>query len=120
MTDCSVPKLTKWPFLLGDVLLLGLATCIVWRVEGPLSVWPMLICLLAVAVGAWMCMFPFLREYEARLKLAEGDALTTAVAQIQNLESIKSRIVDATSHWQSLQESAGKTMQSAREISERM
>lgn len=120
MTDRPEPKLTKLPFLLSDLILLALAAWIAWRADGPAGLWPMVICFGAVALGAWLCAIPFLREYDARIKFAETEALTTAVAQIQNLESIKSRIVDATSHWQAIQETSAKTLQSAREVSERM
>ncbi len=120
MNDRSEPKLAKWPFLLGDVILVGLAAWVALGSSGPTGLWPMVVCFGAVALGAWLCATPFLREYDARLRFAEADALTTAVVQIQHLESIKSRIVDATSHWQAIQESAAKTLQNAQEISQRM
>jgi molecular chaperone GrpE (heat shock protein) len=120
MIDRSPPQLPKWPFLLGDLILLGLASWIAFRSGGPAGLWPQAICLGAVALGAWLCVIPFLREYDARLKFAEAEALTNAVAQIQNLESVKARIVDATAQWQGIQEAAGRTMQSAREVAEQM
>jgi molecular chaperone GrpE (heat shock protein) len=119
MTERSEPKLPKWPFLVSDAALLALALWTSARV-GAAGLWPLLLCFAAVALGAWLCIIPFLREYSARLKFAEADALTSAVAQMQNLENIKSRIVEATGRWQGIQDTVNKTLHSAREVSERM
>src|ERR1700686_985752 len=103
------PKLSKLPFYLGDGLLFGAAWFIYFQSKIPMGVWQIFFVVLCVAGGAWLAIMPFLLEYRLAMKLAETDALTSAVSQIQNLESVAAQIGAATSQWHSLQEEAGKT-----------
>ena len=75
MIERTPPKLVKWPFLLSDLLLLALAAWIAFRHEPSIGLWSMALCLIAVALGAWLCAMPFLREYAAMLAFAEADTL---------------------------------------------
>jgi molecular chaperone GrpE (heat shock protein) len=67
---------------------------------------------------------PFVLQYRAFLKIIEVNALSTAVEQIQNLETVSAQISAATNQWAAVQESVGgeaaKTSAAAREIAERM
>ena len=120
MTESIAPKLAKWPFLLGDLCLLALAGFTIYRTGWPLGIWPLGFCFAAVALGAWMSILPFLREYHASLKLAEATTLSTAVAQLQNIEQIKNQIANATSQWQFVQDESKKTVAASKEIADRM
>jgi molecular chaperone GrpE (heat shock protein) len=120
MTDQTEPKLPKWPFYLGDSLLLGAAWFICCRSNLPLGHWETALAVLCVGAGALVCVAPFLLEYRAQVKLAEARGLTTVMAQMQNLASIAGQISGATDRWQEAQEQADKTAAGAREIAERM
>jgi molecular chaperone GrpE (heat shock protein) len=72
------------------------------------------------AIGAWLCVLPFLVEYRAELAFAEADALTTAVDQIKNLQTLSNQISFATAQWQLVQEQSAKTLISAKEMAEQM
>jgi molecular chaperone GrpE (heat shock protein) len=120
MSDSTEPRLPKWPFYLGDGLLLGAAYFICSRTPVPLGFWQVGLAVLCVAVGAILCVAPYLSEYRAGVKLAEARGLVTVVAQIQNLERIAGQISGATGKWQEAQEQADKTAAAARDISERM
>lgn len=120
MTDTIAPKLSKWPFLLGDVLLLGTACFIGYQCRFVLGHWEMCFIVLCVVGGALLGSAPFYVEYEALVKVAEAGALNTAVAQLKNLEGIANQISGATAKWQDAHEQAGKTATTAREIAERM
>ena len=120
MTDTIAPKLSKWPFLLGDVLLLGTACFIGYQCRFVLGHWEMCFIVLCVVGGALLGIAPFYVEYEALVKVAEAGALNTAVAQLKNLEGIANQISGATAKWQDAHEQAGKTATTAREIAERM
>jgi molecular chaperone GrpE (heat shock protein) len=120
MSDWTEPKLPKWPFYLGDGLLLGTAYFICGRSNLPLGHWATALAVLCVGAGALVCVAPFLLEYRAQVKLAEARGLTTFAAQMQNLESIAGQISGATGRWQEAQDQAEKTAASAREITERM
>ncbi len=116
----QAPKLSKWPFLLGDCLLAGLAAVIVLRSPAPLNVWHGALCLIATIAGAFFCAWPFVREHQAALRLCEADALASTVAQIENLAEIKNHITGATAQWSAVRDESNQTVAAAREISERM
>ena len=120
MTERSVPKLSKWPFYFCDLLLLLLAAWIVYHYPHPLGLWPLFFLVLSVLAGGWFGVLPFLAEYRAALKFAESDELTSALSQIENLQSISDQIRLATAQWQSIQEQSGQTAGAAREVAERM
>lgn len=120
MTERTAPKLMKWPFLIGDLLLVGFAVLLVFQAGKALDLWQNVLCIICVGTGAWLGVTPFLREYDATVKLLETDALTTASAQIQNLELVASQIAGATAQWQTVQEHSARTVQASKEIAERM
>jgi molecular chaperone GrpE (heat shock protein) len=120
MSDAIAPKLSKWPFFLGDALLLGTAVFIGYQSKFVLGHWEMCFVVLCVAGGALLGVVPFLLEYEALAKVAEAGALNTAVAELKNLQAIADQISGATGKWQEAQEQADKTVAGAREIAERM
>jgi molecular chaperone GrpE (heat shock protein) len=118
MRDPIAPTLPKWPFYLGDALLLGLAYFI-YHQNRP-GHWELGLAVLCVALGALLAVTPFILEYRAALKLAESTALTTAVTQMENLETLAAQIGGATSRWQEVQGQADKTAAGARELADRM
>src|ERR1043166_1663238 len=120
MTEPVPPKVSKWPFYLGDLLLLALAVVILCKSADPLRAVPLFFIVVSVASGGWLCVTPFLADHRAALKLAESGSLTTAVEQIRNVAAVSEKIVMATAQWQILQEQAGKSAAAAREIGERM
>jgi molecular chaperone GrpE (heat shock protein) len=120
MRNLTEPQLAKWPFFLGDVLLLGAAWFIASQTKMPMGVWQMLFVIFCVAGGAWLAIMPFLFEYHLAMKLAEARALTSVAAQMKNLEGLSAQIQNATGQWQTVQEHSDKTAASAREIADRM
>jgi molecular chaperone GrpE (heat shock protein) len=120
MSDLNAPKLAKWPFFLGDALLLGIAGFIGYQSKFALGHWELCFVILCVVGGALLGIAPFLLEYDALVKLTEANALTTVVSQLHNLEGIAAQISGATSRWQDAQDQADKTARSAREIADRM
>jgi molecular chaperone GrpE (heat shock protein) len=120
MNDLKAPKLTKWPFFLGDALLVGMAGFIVYQSKFALGHWELCFVVLCVAGGAVLSIAPFLLEYEALVKMAEAGSLTTVVSQMGNLQGIAGQISGATGRWQEAQDAAEKTANTAKEIAERM
>lgn len=118
MTERTVPKLSKWPFLLGDFLLVAVAAAIVFRSETPFDIWEIAACVVSVALGAWLCVTPFLKEYHTASQLAENNGLADTLAQIQNLERVGAQIATATSQWQNVQEQSAKTANAAKEMAD--
>jgi molecular chaperone GrpE len=120
MSNHNSPALPKWPFFIGDFVLICFAGLIVYQTELPLSLWQTVLVLAAVSLGAWLGVFPFVREHQAALKFSEANALATTVAQIKNLDQIKTQISNATNHWQGIQEQSSQAIAAAREIGDRM
>jgi molecular chaperone GrpE (heat shock protein) len=120
MSDSIAPKLPKWPFFLGDALLLGVACLITYQGKSTLGHWELGLVVLCVAGGALSGIAPFLLEYNALVKATQAGALTSAVAQLRNLEALAAQISGATGRWQDAQDAADQTTRAAREIAERM
>ncbi len=120
MSDLMTPRLNKLPFWVADVLLLTAAVCLVVFGGRPLEAWAMLAVTLCVALGGWMAILPFLREYDAAVGLAGHDRLQDATGKITQLEDVAGRIASATSQWQQVQDRAQQTAQLAQEIADRL
>src|SRR5437867_3103445 len=120
MHERTVLKVTKWPFLLGDLLFVVLAGAIISLSNHPIGLWQTLVCLACVGAGAWLGVMPFMQEHGADLKLAETKTLANSVAQIQNLQQIANQIGHATSQWQAIQEHANSTCTTAQGIVEKV
>jgi len=118
MVETNGPRLAKWPFWLGDVLLLAAAGWMAFRPGPGWEVWQMAMLTACVALGAWLAVTPFLVEFRAAVRFAEGDRLRDTVEQIRALSAVGDQVAAATARWQSVQESADKTAKTAREISD--
>ena len=74
----------------------------------------------AVAFGALLCVIPFVLEYRASVRLTEAEALLTNAVQMKNLEQLTNQVGAATAQWQTVQEHATSTANTAKQIAERM
>src|SRR2546430_2725866 len=120
MREPTQPNIHKWPFLLGDALLVGTAWFIYFQSKLPMGAWQIFFVVLCIAAGAWLGIMPFLLEYRLTIKLAETRTLATTVGQIQNVERVAGEISAATSQWQSIQEQAQKTAAGSEALVARM
>jgi molecular chaperone GrpE (heat shock protein) len=120
MGDATSWKIPKWPFLLGDALLLGFAYFIIWKSAHPISEGETTACLAAAALGALLGVAPFVFDYRAVLKLVDVNALGEVAGKIQDLERLAAQINAATNEWTNVQLQAEKTSTGAKEIADRM
>jgi molecular chaperone GrpE (heat shock protein) len=120
MRDQTEPKLPKWPFFVGDILLVGVGGMIYSKSNLPLSGWQVGSIVFCVAAGASLAILPFLLEYRLVTKVAEAAALTEVVDQIKGLQTIAEQIAGATARWQSVQEVADRVASTSKAIAERM
>lgn len=116
----EAPKLVKWPFLLGDALLVAFACFILKTASWPLSRWEIAAVAPCFGIGAWLAILPFLREHKAAVKLWEQTNLVEAAQQLEQLVTVANQISAATTHWQSVQDSAAKTVAASDELARRM
>ncbi len=120
MNDRPAPRLNKWPFLIADLALVGVAIWLVTHYPHPLAPWAGALVAACVALAALLAVWPFRLEYETEVKLLESDRLTDAAEAIRNLDDVGGQIRQATSQWQGVQEHAGRTTQAAKEIADRI
>lgn len=120
MQDSIAPRLAKWPFFTGNVVLFALAWFTVHQSRRPMGSVEVFACLACVALGAFFSIWPYIIEYRSAAKLVETGALTSVISQIQNLEQVAARVDGATAKWTTVQESADKTARQANEIAQKM
>ena len=120
MNDSSAPRLAKWRFILCSIILLALAAFLCLHGRTRISGWEVLAVVICTGAGSAFSIWPFLVEYRSAEKLVETAALTSVVAQVQNIEQIAAQIGGATARWQSVQDSADKTARQAKEITEKI
>lgn len=120
MHDTPRPEIIKWPFLLGDVLLVAVGGLIFWRSSLPVGIWEAALIVVSVGAGAVLAILPFVLDYRVVARASEAEVLTDAVEQIRNLETIAQQITGATARWQSVQEVADRVAGTSKAIAERM
>ena len=114
------PRLAKWPFFIGDAVLLLMACWIYGHGKWPMGASEIFLYVVAVALGALLGVTPFLLEYWAAVRLAEAADFATTATQLQNLDRIASHINGATAQWQQVQAESVKTICATKEIADRM
>ena len=120
MNDRRLPAVQKWPFFVADLLLLSLAFWLVAHYPHPIPTWAAVLVTGCVVVAAVLATLPYRLEYQALSRVAEGDGLSNAVTQIQNMETVAETIRLATSQWQGVQEHSARTVSAAKEIGDRL
>jgi molecular chaperone GrpE (heat shock protein) len=120
MNNPTEIKLPKWPFFLGDAVLLGLAYFMYLNVKLPLGRWECVLFALTASLGAMLAVLPFLLEFRAAARMVETGAMVSTISQIQNLEELAGHITSATSQWQAVQEHSTGAVNAAKEIAGKM
>ena len=110
----------KWPFLLGDALLLAAAYFLVQHAPHPIGRWEIITASACVALGAVLGALPFILDYRAIVRVIEAGALGSIGEKIQNLETLAAQISSATNEWLNVQTQAEKISNGANEIAEKM
>ncbi len=119
MTPTSAPRISKLPFIFGDLLLVISAAWMALYGQS-LGPWQYAGVIVAVALGAWLAAWPFVLEFRALAKLTESSELADATAKIKDLDKVAHAIASATIEWQHLQQSSTQTVTAVEHIAERM
>lgn len=121
MSNPTEIKVPKWPFFLGDAVILGVAYFFhSLQGKGPMSYLEAYFLLFCGIVGAAFAVTPYFLEYRAAVKLTETGAMVSTLAQIQNLEDVARNITSATAQWQGVQEHSKGAITAAKEIGNKM
>jgi len=110
----------KWPFLLGDALLLALAYIIQRESPHPIDQTVIAAVTGCVALGAIIAVLPYILDYRVVGKSIEADALGSVAEKLQNLEKVAAQIKAATNEWVNAQTQAEKTAAGAKQVYEKM
>ena len=120
MSDSPVPKMQKWPFLIGDVIAL-IACYVIYNMGGEtFETGKAFACVACVVFGAVFAAYPFIQEYRLNARFAEADQLAQVTEFMGKLEKVKNGVTVATAHLETAQDYSEKTIESSREIAERM
>ncbi len=103
MNDSKHWTVPKWPFLLGDALLLTAAYFFIQLAPRPVDRWEIVTAAACVALGAVLGAMPFILDYRAIVKVIEAGALGSIGEKIQNLEKLAAQISAATAEWTNAQ-----------------
>ncbi len=110
MQDAKVKtKLPKWPFLLGDILLLLAAYLVYKQSPRPMGLGHMGLEVLCFGMAACLGVVPFLTEYWAEIKLAGGGNRNSNPEQLRRLDGMLAQMTETARSLQRLQEEASKT-----------
>ena len=120
MNDSKHWTVPKWPFLLGDALLLATAYFLIQQAPHPIGRWEIITASACVALGAVLGAMPFILDYRAIVKVIEAGALGSIAEKIQNLEKLAAQISSATNEWLNVQMQAEKISNGAKEIADHM
>lgn len=115
----SVPRISKLPFICGDVLLVACAAWIAIYGHG-LGLWQYVATVAAITIGAWIAVWPFVLEFGAATKLAESQALVSVTDKLHDLDKVSASIARAVAELQQVQQSATQTVTASQHIAEQM
>jgi molecular chaperone GrpE (heat shock protein) len=120
MFNSSPPKLSKWPFFLGDLVLFGCAFFVFFQSVHPMGPWQIGFVVFCVAGSACLALLPFLLEYRVLAKMAEANAALNALNQFKNLEAIAAQLNSACSQSELTHSKTESSLKAANDLSERM
>ena len=120
MSESKAPKIPKWPFIAGDVVLLLTAFLLLSKIEGEFGLLEAFWCLLCVGGGAWIMVLPFLKEFQAETDLTEVKELSASIEKVDSLELLLKRVENATEQWLHVEDRANEINVISKEISDKM
>jgi molecular chaperone GrpE (heat shock protein) len=120
VNDSKLWKTSKWPFLLGDALLLAVAYFFIQTTPHPIGQSEIILVSACVALGAILGCLPFIFDYRVAAKVVEGAALGSIAEKIRDLEKLAAQISAATNEWSNAQTQAETTSAGAKEIADGM
>ena len=119
-TSFAQLKVPKWPFILGQILLLGLAYYIVRHAQHPISNSEFVLCFAIAAASALVGAWPFLLDYRIMGRQIDAQALGEVSEKLEHLKTLSAQIISATNEWTNVHTQAERTSTGAKTIADRM
>ncbi|MCF7668711.1 MAG: nucleotide exchange factor GrpE [Verrucomicrobia bacterium] len=120
MKEESVPKLVKWPFFVGDAVLLALACWILYQCSIPAKLWELSAAAVCVFGGAVLAIIPYLKEYRTVSRLTEAAMLEDTTKRFEDVGKVGESISMATAQWQSVEDNCKKAVVSSEQVVNRI
>ena len=92
MKDTPSISLPKWPFYLGDILLVANAFILLFRTDGELSTGAVVGCVASIFLGAVFFVLPYYIEYKDKVKEASKSNNKEVKDLTEQFESLLSRV----------------------------
>ena len=115
----GVPQVKKWPFVVGDLILVGVAGWIFVGSNFQPVGWNLAMIVACLGMGIFFSVLPFLAEYREESRRFDGTQFKSTLEQIQQLESIGELVSAATGQWQDVQSQCEGVVKTASEVAER-
>jgi hypothetical protein len=116
MLPAETPKLPKWPFLLGDALLLGTAWLIADQVRNPFTGQPLVWIVVCVVAAAILGAIPFLADYARKQDEALDERQRGLDAIARTVAASAEQIGIAANGLNELTQLAQKNLQAASQL----
>ncbi len=118
--SATPPSVARWPFVLGDILLLVIAAITLFTAGASPGPVPLIVATVCIAGGVGLLLAPYLLEYEARVRLAEAAARDASDAQHRRMIQTAEQLAHAVARSQSTEEQAGQALGTLEELAERL
>lgn len=115
----GAPQVKKWPFVVGDLLLVGVAGWIFVMSGYQPSGSNLAIIVVCLGLGIFFGVLPFLAEFREESRRFDGVQLKSTLEQIGQLESIGELVARATGQWEEIQEQCQSVVKTAGELAKR-
>jgi hypothetical protein len=106
----------KWPFLVGDALLLGLALAIGFYAHNPFAGKPLVLIVACVALGAVLGTWPFIADYESKRNEALDERQRGLEALAHTITSSAEQISIAAQSLPGMAEAVTKSLKSVEQL----
>jgi hypothetical protein len=116
----DVPRLTKLPFILGDIALLLLAAAIADRHSNPFAPLPLLLITGCVVVGCVLSVIPFVVNYVRDREEVAAALRRELSEQFRKLMSASEHLQHSTAQLKTIEEVATKNLQVAEKLPYRL
>lgn len=115
-SEFGVPQIRKWPFVIGDLLLIGVAVWIFYANDYAPTGWDLAMIVACLGLGVLFSVLPFMAEFREESRRFDANEFRSTLDQIRQLEGVGNRLDAVTAQWDAVQENCGQVVQAATEL----
>jgi molecular chaperone GrpE (heat shock protein) len=115
----GVPQVKKWPFVVGDLVLVGVACWIFVVSNYEPTGWNLAMIIACLGLGIFFSVLPFLAEFREESRRFDANQFQSTLEQIRQLESVGDLVAAATDQWKGVQVDCDGVVKAASEVAAR-